>query len=1260
VISEEVLSQIGIKDYHTKFTSLKVANGVTMASLGEIDIPTTIGDELHIITYRIVKQLPAGIIIGVDALHQMQCSAHFGEMTLHLENGTVVPGIENGIPILCTHSISLPPLSRTLVECASPSPALLEGDECFYVEPAVTIPTGLMVAKSINSSVNATSLEVMNLSSESFSLHANTQLGNAFRIKSLQQMDCMHISSSPQSSSSASQDDVININKIFTDMMEKNTFLNKQEKEMFLAFLQKNIDVFAVDPLKLTQTDFYHHIETDGAPVKQRPHRLPHSQMETIDNEIEQMLKARIIEPSDSPWSSPIVLVKKKDGGTRFCIDFRKVNEVTKRDSYPLPRIDATLDLLAGSKIFSTLDCFSGFWQIQLDDESKEKTAFTTRGGLYQFRVLPFGLTNAPSCFQRTMEQVFAGLTLETCLIYIDDIVVFARDFKSHLQRLQQVFDRIRKYGFKLKAKKCHFGEPKLLFLGHMISEQGVSCDPAKIEVIKNLSPPRTVRQVRRFLGICSYYRRFVAKFAKLAEPLTKLLHKDEPFKWGEAQQTSFEDLKERLVTAPVLSYPDFRKTFTLQTDASGYSLGAILSQDDKVIAYASRNLSPAEQKYTVTELECLAIIYGTDIFYAYLYGRHFHIVTDHSALAYLKNSKQIRGRIARWSLKLQELDFEVHHRSGKKSGNVDFLSRLNEPETTDYVSINSSSTVNSCSTSSSCTPSVPDGFLSINALTSEQLSLAVDTNRELNDISAMQQKDDQLKPVFDYLANQSLPKQKKLRKMLMKDGQHFKLLNNVLYFDKPPIHNAFLEPKPSFLRLVVPSELQVSIIARHHDDAFGGHLSFKKIFPTIEKKYFWFWMRRDIRKYVTACIDCQLGKSATLAKSGLLEPIEVAEPFQKVCMDYLGPLPSTGRGNKYLLVLVDMLTKWPEAYALPDRKATTVARVIATEFIPRYGAVQELLSDNGPEFRSELIQEISNTFNIHKVFSSAYHPQSQGITENMNKNLLHMVKLYINEDQNDWDIYVNFILFAYRSAMHSSTFFSPFYLVYGRDPLLPSEINYGLRFPRVKNIKEHKDLLDQRLSRAYEIVRQNLKQQQLVQKEHFDKHRRVVEYPVGTYVWLYVPATKPGHKLKLSKLWHGPYIVVGKRTDNTVLIQTLQKDGRKQFVHVERLKLFTDPDHPPMDSPKLKHRVSNPKELDEYLMLEYNDDGITHTKSDWNEYPVEKIVDERMIDGRKEYLIKWERWPEQYNSWVAETDCGNCKRKIREFERKRRAAATD
>jgi transposase InsO family protein len=407
------------------------------------------------------------------------------------------------------------------------------------------------------------------------------------------------------------------------------------------------------------------------------------------------------------------------------------------------------------------------------------------------------------------------------------------------------------------------------------------------------------------------------------------------------------------------------------------------------------------------------------------------------------------------------------------------------------------------------------------------------------------------------------------------------------------------------------------------------------------------------VHKYLNECVDCQLGKTATTAKAGLLEPIEVTEPFQKVCMDFLGPLPTTERGNKYLLVLIDLLTKWPEIYPLPDRKATTVARVIALEFIPRHGAIQELLSDNGAEFHSELVQEITHMFNIHKVFSSAYHPQTQGSAENMNKNILHMLKMYVNADQTDWDIYINFLLFAYRSAVHESTFYSPFALVYGRDPILPSEINYGLYAPRVKSVTEFKQQLDKRLAAAYDMVRQNIERAHEHQKQSYDAHRRHLDYSIGSYVWLYVPVVKEGRKLKLAKLWHGPYVIIGKRSDNTYLLQTLQVNGKRQFVHVERLKPFIDPDHVPHEQLKLKHPIHNIRELDEYLSIDYSDDGILHTKAEWGDYPVESIVDERTIDDRHEYLIKWERWPSEYNSWVPASDC-NCKQKIREFNRRK------
>ena len=460
------------------------------------------------------------------------------------------------------------------------------------------------------------------------------------------------------------------------------TGLTESQQEEVVALLTEFANVFASSPDDLGRTSVAQHCINTGNTrlIRQNPRRLPLSQRETAEEEIEKMLKHGVIEPSSSPWASPVVLVRKKDGSTRFCVDYRLVNAATIKDSYPLPRMDDSIDALSGSSWFSTLDLASGYWQVEVEERDRPKTAFTTGSGLYQFTVMPFGLCNAPATFERLMELVLAGVPWQVCLLYLDDIIVHAKTFEAELERLRTVFMRLRTAGLKLSPKKCHLFKKRVVFLGHVVSEEGVLTDPDKITAVCDWPTPTSASSLRSFLGLCSYYRRFVRGFATIAAPLHRLTEKGKVFTWTEECDIAFQRLKQVLSSAPVLVYPSTDGTFILDTDASDTGIGAVLSQvqggEERVIAYFSQSLAKAERRYCVTRKELLALVMAVKHFHHYLYGRHFKVRTDHGALKWLMSFKNPEGQTARWIEILGTYDLEVDHRKGRNHGNADGLSR--------------------------------------------------------------------------------------------------------------------------------------------------------------------------------------------------------------------------------------------------------------------------------------------------------------------------------------------------------------------------------------------------------------------------------------------------------------------------------------------------------------------------------------------------------------------------------------------------------
>ena len=464
--------------------------------------------------------------------------------------------------------------------------------------------------------------------------------------------------------------------------------LTECEAAAICAQILQYHDVFSLQDDEYGKVDIVkHHIDTDDHhPINQALRKIPYAHRAEMLKLVQNMLQSNIIQPSVSPWSSPVVLVKKKDGSLRFYIDYRRLNAITRKDVFPMPRIDDMLEQLKGKRIFTTLDAKSGYWQVQMDPTSREKTAFRTSNGLYEFLVMPFGLCNAPATFQRLIQQVLSGMGNDHpfCCAYFDDILVYSDNVQQHIQHLQQVFLRLRSVGLLLHPKKCRFAEPSVSYLGHIVSKDGILPDPGKVSAVQQFPVPTTVKGVRQFLGLASYYRHFVPNFAKIAGPLYVLTKQTVSFQWTSNCQDSFERLKCLLASPPVLAYPDFEATFILHTDASGDGLGAVLEQDDDgqshPLAYASRTLSKHEANYGVTELEELAIVWALRHFRAYLLGHKCIVYTDHSPLKAVLAAPHSSGRRARWGDTLAEFDLEVCYKPGRKNTNADALQLSRAP----------------------------------------------------------------------------------------------------------------------------------------------------------------------------------------------------------------------------------------------------------------------------------------------------------------------------------------------------------------------------------------------------------------------------------------------------------------------------------------------------------------------------------------------------------------------------------------------------
>ena len=919
--------------------------------------------------------------------------------------------------------------------------------------------------------------------------------------------------------------------------------LSQSENSRLNSFLCSYDDIFATSNLDLGRTSIIQHkIDTGHArPIKQPPYRVSQQQRAEIDKHIANMLEQDVIRVSSSPWSSPIVLVKKKDGTTRFCVDYRKLNAVTRKDSYPLPRIDDAIDSLSGSNYFTTLDLQSGYHQVAMHPASRDKTAFISHAGLFEYNVMSFGLTNAPLNFQRLMSRVLHGLEWKVCLIYIDDIIVFSKTFDEHLSRLSLVFNRLREANLKLKPSKCHFARRSVKFLGFLVSSEGVSPDPDKLAVVKSFPIPRNVKDVRSFLGLCNYYRRFVEGFAQIASPLNHLTRKNVSFAWTSDCDLAFNKLKNRLCSPPILTYPDFTRPFHLYTDASHSALGFILGQEidgkEHVVAYGGRELSLAETRYSTTEREALAVVDGIKRYQPYLTGRKFYVHTDHGSLSWLMKVKDPTGHLARWALRLQQFDFEIIHRPGAANGNADAISRRSY--------------------------SLPPSALSA---TLEPLSLAVidELSPSLQSLHKLQRQDKDLLEIIQYLETSHLPLQDNRARSLLLSIDSFYLDENGILCHlwspgKRRVHNLYCQ-------VVIPASLWHEVLVACHDDPTAGHLSSLKTYEKIRMRYYWYGMFKDIEHWCKSCVDCAMKKMPRNRRKAPLLPIPVDGAFDRVAMDILGPFPATDDGNRYIIVFSDYYTRWPEAFALKSIEASRIAHLLVDEILSRHGAPRTLLSDRGSNFLSSIVKEVCNLMNTRQLHTTAYHPQTDGLVERFNGTLAEGLSMYVSTHQRDWDKHIPLVLFSYRVSPNATTHESPFYLLYGREPRLPIDTALLLPSPNLSaSVTEHRARIVSNLEEAQAAIQSNTQLAQQRMKEQYDKTSCPVQFTVGSKVWVYTPKTRKGLSRKLTHNFHGPYRIVTQLSLVHFRLRTFDNRPVSVPVYANRMKPYYDPaDRPP------------------------------------------------------------------------------------------------
>ena len=961
------------------------------------------------------------------------------------------------------------------------------------------------------------------------------------------------------------------IDQMIEDLPEE---LNDEQRRQVKKLLRQNEGIFSKGEHDIGRTQLIEYrIDTgDHRPIRQSLRRQPFQHLEIIDKQVKDMKDAGIIESAASPWAFNVVLVKKKDGNLRFCVDYRRLNAITYKDSYPLPLIDNCLNALSGSSWFSTLDLRSGYYNIPIAEEDRDKSAFITRSGCFRFTVMPFGLTCAPSVFQRLMDFVLGGLHYLTCLVYIDDIIIFGKSFDQQLERLGEVFDRIRQANLKLKPSKCSLFRRNVEFLGHVVSKEGIAMQEDKVKAIKTWPSPRNLTELRAFMGTSGYYRRFVKDFSTIAAPLFALMKKGVTWEWTDECEEVFEGLKAELISKPILALPTDDGTCVFDSDASDFGLGAVLSQtqngEERVIAFASRTLSKPELKYEVTRKELLAVVFGLKQFRQYLLGRHIILRTDNAALSWLRRTPEPMPQLARWLTLIEQYDYEVQHREGKRHGNADGLSRR---PVTKEVRINGGGEA-ATETEDSENLGPEELLWKIRVLEKPEYEVHAKVREpshegsdpqeegtllEREDVESLQERQKAHKELGRLISLRLTQNEAPEFKDLSMESEVTKKL--CLQWKNLEIHNGLVYRKllsqrggePGALQLLVPRGDVKDVLRQSHI----GHFGIRKTQDQVKRKYYWPSWKEDTKRFCERCLECNTYCRGKPKKQGPLKPVLAGAPYERWYIDLTGPHPKSTKGNIWIMTCLDGFTKWAEAYPLRNKEAETIARTLVEQLFCRFGPPLSILSDQGKEVDGRIMNEVCRLFGVTKLRTTPNKPSTNQV-ERFHRTMNAILAKTIDDHHRDWDSQLPFAMAAYRASRHKGTDYSPNFLVLGTEVHMPLDLMYGTPDESYEDYDAFVEDKRERIVDAFTDVRTVLRRSAERNKRYYDISVKTKSYEEGQWVLYFNLRKYRGIQMKWKRQYEGPYLITRVMSPLTVEIQRSAK-ARPKVVHVDKLREF-------------------------------------------------------------------------------------------------------
>ena len=900
---------------------------------------------------------------------------------------------------------------------------------------------------------------------------------------------------------------LVNINNIetgmttnlFTDVersQKAQTILGKNENSTISKLISEYGTIFMADRFDLGFTrSVEHKIDTIGLPIMQYPRRQPMHLETKIDEMIINLTKAGVIRKCQSPWSAPLVVVGKKDGSIRMCVDYRGLNEITKKESFPMPNINHLLDSLAGSKYFSSLDLGQAYYQVALQKESQEKTAFSTKEGQFCFNRLPFGLATAPATFQRLMHHMLEGIIFKGAIVYLDDILVYGKDQREHDERLKEVFTRIKDTGLRINPEKCEIYKEKLIFLGHTISQSGIETNTEKIKSIVEAQRPKCSKQLRSFLGLTNYYRKFIKDYARIAAPLHQATAGcEKTLQWSDQCDKGFEMLKEALSKAPTLDYPRIDRIFILDTDACFEAIGAVLSQinetgDEVVIAYGSRHLTSHEKGYCVTRKELLALHEYVLHFRQYLYGKEFIARTDHKALVFMNTTKKaISPQFQTWMANLSEYNFILKYRKGEDHSNADGLSRIGgilcaQCQTTHMEAKEEKSRVRY-----------------INVMQKTEV---------MTEIAREQGLDDAFKGARKFISDELNDFRETFEKsFLFKLRDKLKLNDDILV----------IEENASDI-ILVPERYQEKLISKIHEELC--HVGVKKLYHYLDGCFYWPKMLETVQQNIRQCSLCAKRKIFQGKSKEILIPRESSEFLEQIVMD-IAYMERTSTDKRYILVIIDRFSKLVSLTAIAKQDDRAIFKVLLNNWIYKYGKPKSILTDRGRNFESAYMKEKLSELGISQEFATPYQHQSNGLVERVIRTMRDLLVTTMNgaEKGRQWHEILPRVEFSINATYQNSTKFSPFEIVYGRKIVLHTNANTDSNTNKNSIINSAK----QNSIKAAERMKE------------FESDKRIRRnFDVGEEVLV---RREPQNRNKNENQYDGPYKILNFISDHQVELQ--------------------------------------------------------------------------------------------------------------------------